>query len=439
MAANERRGGPPGNDVFVPRARTARRGAILPIFAITFAMLLAFTGLSIDGGNLYYERQRAQAAADAGAYAGALELKRGASTWITPSAKEDAKRNGFDDADSDVTVTVNNPPLSGSRAGDTNFVEVIVQGSVPTTLLRVVGPTLSSVRARAVAGIQPDWGGPCILALNTNAGGAITVSGTANLNAPNCDVVTRSTANDAIVANGGGCIDASTISFATGQGTTGGYTANGQNCLSPEPIGSIPPEDPYGYLQPPNTADYTQQSARRTQISGNENDPPVTLAPGYYKQGIKITGGNVILSPGVYVVDGFEASGNASITGEGVTIINTGDGGLRNISIAGGVHSELSATNDATSPYNNVLFYDANPSNCGNPCDAQINGTSDSTFEGVMYFPNVHLDYVGTADQSAFSQIIADTIRFTGTSLVEHDWDASGGRTPTATRVSFAE
>jgi hypothetical protein len=56
-----------------------------------------------------------------------------------------------------------------------------------------------------------------------------------------------------------------------------------------------------------------------------------------------------------------------------------------------------------------------------------------------MYFPTVHLDYAGTEDQSAFSQIIADTIRFTGTSQVNVDWTSSGGRTPSTTRVSFAE
>lgn len=217
---------------------------MLPIFAMAFAMLLAFAGLTLDGGNIYYERQRAQAAADAGAYAGALELKRGTGSWVTASAKEDSKLNGFDDADSDVTVTVNNPPLSGPSAGDPTSVEVIVQSTVPTTLVRIVGPTLSTVRARAVAGIAPDWGGPCILSLNTSASGAITVSGTADLRAPTCDVVTRSLANDAIIANGGGCIEAQTIAYATGVGTTGGYTANGQNCLSPAPIGAIPSEDP---------------------------------------------------------------------------------------------------------------------------------------------------------------------------------------------------
>jgi hypothetical protein len=406
---------------------------MLIIFAAAFGLLLAFAGLTLDGGYLYYERQRAQAAADAGAYAGALELRRGSTTWIVPSAKEDAKVNGFDDADPDITVTVNHPPASGPRIGDSNFVEVIVQSLAPTTLMRVVGPNASTVAARAVAGISADYSGPCILALNDSEDGAITVSGTADLNAPNCDVVTRSLDNEAITANGGGCITAQTIAFATGVGTTGGYQANGQNCLSPEPIGIIPPEDPYSTLTEPDKNSVTKQANNRTQITGGTT----TLQPGYYKGGIKITGGNVTLNPGLYIVDGIDVSGG-SIYGDGVTIYNTGDG-LRNISFAGGAYTELTATNDTSSPYNNILFFNSRNSSCGNPCDGSINGTSDSTFEGVMYFPSVHLDYAGTEDQSAFSQIIADTIRFTGTSLVNLDWDTTPSRTPSATRVSFAE
>ena len=413
--------------------RDGRRGAMLIIFAAAFGLLLAFAGLTLDGGFLYYERQRAQAAADAGAYAGALELRRGSTSWIVPSAKDDAKLNGFDDADPDITVTVNHPPASGPRLGDSNFVEVIVQSLAPTTLMRVVGPSASTVAARAVAGISADYSGPCVLALNDSANGAITVSGTANLDAPTCDIVTRSLSNDAITANGGGCIAAQTIAFATGTGTTGGYTANGQNCLSPEPTGIIPPEDPYSTLVEPDKNSVTQQANNRTQVTGGST----TLSPGYYKGGIKITGGDVTLNPGLYIVDGFDVSGG-NISGDGVTIYNTGDG-LKNISFSGNAYSELIATNDTSSPYNNILFFNSRNSTCGNPCAGSINGTSSSTFEGVMYFPTVHLDYAGTEDQSAFSQIIADTIRFTGTSLVTLDWDVTPGRTPSGTRISFTE
>ena len=40
---------------------------MLPLFALTFALLLLFLGLVADGGSIYFERRRAQIAADAGA------------------------------------------------------------------------------------------------------------------------------------------------------------------------------------------------------------------------------------------------------------------------------------------------------------------------------------------------------------------------------------
>jgi hypothetical protein len=407
---------------------------MLLIFAAAFAMLLAFAGLTLDGGFLYYERQRAQTAADAAAYAGALELRRGSTAWIAPAAKEDAKLNGFDDADADVTVTVNHPPSGGALVGDPGFVEVIVQSVAPTTLLRIAGPTASTVAARAVAGVTPDYSVPCVLALDIAAAGSLTLTGAASLNAPGCDVVTRSLADDAIVADGGGCIDARTIAFASGQGTAGGYAANAQNCLSPAPTGAIPPEDPYASLVEPDPNASPLRAANRTQI----NSGAPTLSPGYYQDGIEITGGDVTLEPGLYVVDGLNVSGNATLSGDGVTIYNTG-AGLQNISIDATVHAELSATNNSASPYNNLLFLNSRTSTCGDACSGRVNGTPQSTYEGVLYFPSVHLDYAGTEDQSAFSQIVADTIDFTADSQVELDWNAGGGRTPSTTRVSFAE
>ena len=97
---------------------SSRRGAILVIFALTFSGLLLFLGLVVDGGIIYFERRKAQAAADAGAYAGALELLHGNNSWIDDAAKADTKMNGFDDDETVIVITVNNPPLTGSAAGD---------------------------------------------------------------------------------------------------------------------------------------------------------------------------------------------------------------------------------------------------------------------------------------------------------------------------------
>ena len=421
-----------------------RRGSTLVIFALVVGSLLAVVGLVLDGGYAYFERRRAQAAADSAAYAGALEILHDNRTWITQSAQDDAALNGYDDQEPVVTVTVENPPVSGLAVGDNNFVEVVVEREIPTSLMRIVSRQSVTVRARAVAGVTADPGEGCVMALNPTASGALTVSGTANLNAPGCEVVVNSTANDALVANGGGCINSAGTTFGTGQGTAGGYTANGQNCLNPAPVGGIPRPDPYAHLADiePDPADFVNQTQgmgnNGLKINGNEPQP-VILQPGYYQGGIDITGGEVHLSPGMYVVDGFTSNGNVTIKGDGVTIFNTGASNGQ-ISIAGGALLALTAPNDVTNPYNNILFWNSSTISCANAnqCDARINGSSDSIVDGVLYFPTVKLTYAGVQTTTGVTQIIADTLQFTGTSYTGTNW-ASSGRTPSVQRVSFAE
>ena len=55
--------------------RKSRRGVALPMMALLIAVLRAFAGLVLDGGRLYFEKRKVQAAADAGAFAGAHVIR----------------------------------------------------------------------------------------------------------------------------------------------------------------------------------------------------------------------------------------------------------------------------------------------------------------------------------------------------------------------------
>src|SRR5215469_18353849 len=112
------------------------RGSILVLGAITMVVILAFAGFALDATYMYFHKRNMQTAADAAAYAGALELLRGA-TDVTSAARNDASLNGFTDDSNGVTVTVNNPPASGSESGNSNFVEVIVSHAQETWFMRI--------------------------------------------------------------------------------------------------------------------------------------------------------------------------------------------------------------------------------------------------------------------------------------------------------------
>ena len=164
----------------VCRRRKQEQGSILIIVAMLMLVLVAFMGLAFDASYMYYYKRRAQTAADAGAIAGAQELLRGTPTEVTIAARKDTQLNRFTHATNGVTVTVNNPPASGTRAGNSGFVEVIVSAPRPTWFMRVAGVNSVTVPARAVAGLGDSQG--CVYALNRETGNnkGIFINGTAN-------------------------------------------------------------------------------------------------------------------------------------------------------------------------------------------------------------------------------------------------------------------
>ncbi len=200
--------------------RRDTRGQVLVWGAVIVPALALFLGLSLDVGLLYDVRRRAQSAADGAAASGAMELARQTTSYVTSAALYDAGRNGFDNDETEVTVTVSNPPVSGPRLGDSNFVEVVVREDVDTYFMQFIGRNLVTVRARSVAGIV-HFGDACLMALDPSASAAMKVNGSPTLNA-NCGVMVNSSDSQALQVPG----STSTIN-ATYVGVNGGYTGSG--------------------------------------------------------------------------------------------------------------------------------------------------------------------------------------------------------------------
>src|SRR5690606_2976806 len=130
----------------------------------------------------------------AGAIAGAQEMRRNRRDYfahIRPAAVNDTALHGYDESRSEIDVTVNLPPASGPRTGDTDSVEVIVAKQTPTMLMRILGPKLTTVRARAVAGVKQAAADTCIYALHPTARHAFKHNGTPSLKT-DCAVVVNS-------------------------------------------------------------------------------------------------------------------------------------------------------------------------------------------------------------------------------------------------------
>lgn len=408
------------------RMRRGERGAILPIVTLLLPLLLGMMALIVDIGYLHLVKRRMQNAADAGAVAAGYELKRNSSEAVLIAAgKYDAALNGFDAS----LVTVNHPPASGPRAGNSSFAEVIISKSVPTFFMRVVNQNSAQVQARAVAGTFPDPGLACIFVLDPTALAAFGAGGTTVINSK-CGIVVNSNHSSAMRLTGSACVTATIINI------TGNFA--GSSCsTTPSPtVGTAPTADPLALLPPPTFSgcNFTNKS-----VTGSS---PATFTPGVYCGGIHISGsgGLVTFQPGIYILNGggFQMSGSRPIQGQGVGFYNTYDGShtFDSINLSGSGVVSLSAP--ASGAMKGILFFQdrSAPASESNG----ITGSANATFEGTLYFPTQSLTYSGSSASTAapWTIIIVRLLTFTGSTKVDNNY-TGGYSAPPITRMAMAE
>jgi len=390
-------------------------GKILVSLALVAFTLMAFAGLAIDMGRMEFFRRRLQTAADSGAIGGARELQVNGPTDVVTAARDDVTTNGYTSSVNGATVNVNFPPTSGPYTGNNRYVEVVVSKPYPTTFFRAININTMNLKARAVGGLSPS--NYCIIALNPTASGAIDVWGNATVQSPGCEVISDSSAADALKIGNSACLTAKAIDVV------GGYQSGG--CVpSPTPeTGSSFIYDPLYYLAVPSysTCDYTKFSTNKTE----------TLNPGTYCGGIKITGnGTTTFNPGVYVLlgGGMEASGNGTVQGTGITFYNTGDTTYPydDFKLGGTTTYHLGAP--TSGPYEAILYFQDRKI-AGSSQGSVFTGTNSSTFDGLIYARAGRIEFNGTSSVNGYTSIIADTIAFTGNSVLKNSYQSlsSGG------------
>src|SRR5688572_12339785 len=174
----------------VSKLRRDSRGQVLVITALALPVVIGFVALALDAGFMFDYRRRAQTAADAGALSAAMYMSANAgasNTDLETVARQDTGFNGFTHGTTNITVTLNRPPvLSTDYAGNSNYVEVVVSRPTPTFLMGVLSWTSMTVGASAVAGVSSATG--CLYALKEDTGvKSLDVSNTKTVNAANCD------------------------------------------------------------------------------------------------------------------------------------------------------------------------------------------------------------------------------------------------------------
>jgi hypothetical protein len=280
--------------------RRGNRGQILPLAALLLTCMLGAAALAVDVGYLRFQQRIEQNAADSAAIAGAMELNYAGSSFRL-AAQADSALNGFTTGANGVTVTVNNPPLTGPSTSNAQAVEVIVSASRATFFENVFHMSLATVRSRAVA---------------VGGSGAINCFYVLGTSAPNINQSTITSPVCGIVVNGTLAGNSSTINMPqVGYGVSN--TATGLTTPNAAPAKVAAAADPC-----PTIAGCAYFAANAPSTSPcaycNFNQTGGTLHPGVYGGGDNLSG-TFTLTAGVYVITSDINLSNSTLSGTGVT------------------------------------------------------------------------------------------------------------------------
>jgi hypothetical protein len=233
--------------------RSRRSGQVVVLASLALVAFMGMVAMAIDVGFLWATRRTMQTASDAAAVAGAEALSGG--TSVSLASAEAAGLNGFTTGNGS-TITVNNPPKSGSYSGNASYVEVIIAQAQPTFFMKVMGYKTTTVSTRSVSG---SLAGPAVVyALNSSStSGAVTIPSGSSVKIPCSGIVSNSTSSSALSLGSGASLTASSV------GVVGGYSGGS---ISPTPKTKIAPAaDPLSSMACPTGNSCSRKS---TQFSG---------------------------------------------------------------------------------------------------------------------------------------------------------------------------
>lgn len=370
---------------------TNKKGNIAVMASLTMPIVIGGAGLGVETGYWYYEQLRLQQAADAAAFAAALEQRAGSTEEATlAKAIAMATENGFDDAEGDLVLTT----PSVLDTDETNSVDAELTREITRGFTALFGNEPVLIRVKATAAYSTA-GNACVLALDKSASPAITFAGTSGAQMQGCVVMANSIDDEAIVVDGSADVEAPCIMSVGGASVADSASVVLTECDAIS-TGQPPAADPY------RDVPYPPMGTCSTHSGGG-------LSPGCWTGGVNLSGTQTLAS-GIYIIDGgqLKINSNAVITGSNVTFV------LRNgatVDFAGTATIQLDAPTTGT--YKGMLFMGSRTSGAGGI--SKFNGTASSRLTGAIYFPKQQVEYDGNfSGNGGCTQIVAATVAWNG-------------------------
>jgi len=392
-----------------------RRGTVALMFGLTAVPLIGFAALGVEGGAWYVTKRASQNAADAAAYAGAVQLAFGSDAGtVDYRGKQFAAQNAFcDQGDAmaypgstcrtlppgttqSVQISIGsfaNGVFSTSGSGDA--VRAIVIQRQPPLLASLFLRGNFDIASQAVAQIQTSYKA-CILGLSGPTG--VTIGGNSVLSGGNCTVMS----NSAIKFNSAPTFQGAGWTIGATNGCSGGHCNDA----------GMPPHN-YYELSATNP-----MSALDTMFNGiSGNGPKVTCGNGQtctmpaaevYGDLTISNGGTMNLTANttyIFYNASIKMTGG-TLNGTNVNIVLLGNSSL---TINGGIVNLTANPNSTYPELNGVLIYDRSNS------AVKINGDAGSIMNGAMYFPNADVTMSGNATTtSGCLEVVASSVTIQG-------------------------
>jgi Flp pilus assembly protein TadG len=379
-------------------------GNIAIMTAVLMPLVIAGAGFGFETSYWYFKDGQMQQAADKAAYTAALEKRSSASaSTMTSAALASATQNGY----SPGTLTVTSPPSSGTFAGNSSAVQVVITKQLPKFFVGMFTNQQVTVTARSVARLVTG-SEACVLALDAAEDEAVYINGNATLSLGGCSIMSNSTHANSLRITGNSDVTANCIIAAGGVSMNSNTEMTG--CAAAQ-TNAQQANDPFANLAYPPTG------SNRTVPNGNGVK---NLQPGSYA-GMDLNGGTVNMAPGVYYIRSgeFKINGNITVNGTGVTIfMAAGTGG---ISINGNATVNLAAPTTGT--YSGMLMF----AHRTNENDLSFNGNVAARLTGAIYAKTGDVVFNGNlANAASCTQVVAGTVEWNGNGSISGDCAAQG-------------
>ncbi|WP_369722044.1 pilus assembly protein TadG-related protein [Bradyrhizobium sp. LLZ17] len=445
-----------------------RRGSAAFATVVALVPLIGVMALGGEAGSWYVTRQRAQGAADAAAYSGALRLacdsapQPGTTCSNTQTvdwrAKQVAAQNSFCNSGdtsypgatcatslpAGVSKSVQIATLTSWNGTAGNFVQATVGQQQPTYLAQLLGLSTINVVATAVAGVDSLAKPPCVLALKD----AVTFQGSPKVSSPSCGISSNSTADNAIGFKGNSGIQVNAPSYTVGGcSQTGGSQCTGVKTYQqpiPNPLSGFDTA-----ISSLKTSDFPDGACP---VPSTNTPLPAYGSPKkcYYDLSSKVSGAFTSFNNNSYTLSGIyffadgalTIGGNATITtpspatatlillppkfmspsDNGATLALSGNPTIQisapSIVLATQVPAPL-ASSTVLKLMTDLLIYDPEP---WSKKGINITGNSSSYFDGTVYVPNTPVTYAGNSSSSAPGcyQVIAYAVNFIGDTTLDN-------------------